>query len=248
MVVLLNKPTAHKLIWSGWAIASETDYASCWDMVLDTEEDAPRDPLVGMEQVWNSVHIYLPSIEKKIGELSTPRLDLVRTLADEYLTGDTDIEDTLPSEAGVINLRKINNRYLLTGTPLSGEDDPRWYYQELYYEAANIVRIPAAMAEGRGIIPPINQPLPSPSSPITSTIDTRIKRLPNKIRFVPKVHYAMGDDGKQYNMDHYHMIWQDTYRLARSSEGMGDDLLYHFVILFEKATNTPITFEQKQLS
>lgn len=247
MVVLLNKPTTHKLVWEGWVVASETDYASYWDMLFDAEEDAPLDPLVGMVQVWNSVKVYLPSIEKTIGELIASRLELVRTLANEYHYGDKSIEDTQASELGVINLRKINHRYLLTGTPLSGEDDPRWQYQELYYEAANVIRIPAGMAEDVVGIPTIHtssidQPLPEKKSTLTTaTIDTRIQYLPNTLRFVSKVQNAMGE-----NDDQCDIIWQNTYRIIRTSEEIEGMSLYHFVIRLEKTANIPITFEYRE--
>lgn len=249
MTVILDKPTEHKLVWTGWVAASETDYASCWDMVLDAEEDVPLDPLVEMVQVWNSVKIYLPSIEKTIGELSTERFALVKTLANEYQYSETetDIENTIPSEPGVINLRWIDDKQVLTGTPLSDEDDPRWYYQELYFEAANVIREPALLAilhEEQKVIPAIaDQPLPkTTSSPTTATVNTKIKRLLNSLVFVPRVKQAMGDNHQQ------DILWQDTYRIIYNRQEEDGEVFLHFVIQLEKDIELehPVTFEYSE--
>lgn len=84
LVVILNKPSNNKNIWDAWMVAAETDYASDWDMLLDAHIDTPLDPLVGMVQVWNPVRIYLPLIEKSIGELKPERLATLRKLANAY--------------------------------------------------------------------------------------------------------------------------------------------------------------------
>lgn len=131
-------------VWYGWMVSPETDYATHWDFVLSVE-DEPFDPLAGMVQVWNPVYVYLKSTGTVLAELRPARLQAVRALADEYLTA----EDPEPAWArpGFVALRQtLGGMRILTGTPLSGPDDPRWRYQELYYDVAEAVRLPARLA------------------------------------------------------------------------------------------------------
>ncbi len=132
-------------VWYGWMVSPETDYATHWDFVLSVE-DEPFDPLAGMVQVWNPVYVYLKSTRTVLAELRPARLQAVRALADEYLTA----EDPDPAWArpGFVALRQtLGGMRVLTGTPLSGSDDPRWCYQELYYAVAEAIRLPARLAQ-----------------------------------------------------------------------------------------------------
>ena len=151
LAVLIESPSINEdgsedqEVWYGWMVGPETDYASHWDFVLAVE-DEPFDPLAGMVQVWNPVYVYLKSTSRVFAELRPARLQAVRALADEYLTA----EEPDPSEArpGLVALRTtLGGLPVLTGTPLSGEDDPRWHYQEIYHHAAEAVRLPARMAQ-----------------------------------------------------------------------------------------------------
>jgi hypothetical protein len=134
-------------VWYGWMVAPETDYATWWDFVLGAE-DEPFDPLAGVVQVWNPVYVYLKSTNPNriLAELRPARLQAVRALAEEYLTAaEPDPDEARP---GFVALREtLGGLPVLTGTPLSGPDDPRWRYQELYHEAAEAIRLPARLAQ-----------------------------------------------------------------------------------------------------
>jgi hypothetical protein len=136
-VVLLSEPTEHPDIWYGWLMASETDYAAYWDFLLD-EQDQPYDPLAAMVQVWNPVHVYTPAIAATLGLLSWQRLAVVRQLACDLGGPQPDASDAAP---GTLVQRAISaGQLVLTGSPLGDDTDPRWRYQELYFEAAGFVR------------------------------------------------------------------------------------------------------------
>ena len=96
LVVMLDKESDQKNIWNAWMVATEKDYATKWDMLLDAKKDAPLDPLAGMVQVWNPLRINRSLIEKTVGELSLERLTELRKLNDDYkrtlaVSGETGI-------------------------------------------------------------------------------------------------------------------------------------------------------------
>jgi hypothetical protein len=84
LVVILDKESARKNIWNAWMVAKETNYATDWDMLLTSSNDAPLDPLAGMIQVWNPLQINTTLIEKTIGELKPERLAELRNLNSDY--------------------------------------------------------------------------------------------------------------------------------------------------------------------
>lgn len=144
LAALLSEPTEIPEIWYGWLVASETDYAGYWDLLLGPE-DQPCDPLAGMVQVWNPVHVYLPSVSGVLAELGSERLDAVRALALECLTADE--PDPAEARPGGVLSRVVSGHAVRTGTPLGEETgDPRWRYQALYGEVALALREPARLA------------------------------------------------------------------------------------------------------
>lgn len=142
-VVLLSEPTEHPDIWYGWLMSSETDYAGHWDLLLE-ETDQPYDPLAAMVQTWNPVHLYVAAISAPLGQLSPERLATVRELAHDLGGAQPDASDAAP---GTLVQRTTSGDHLvLTGSPLGDGADPRWRYQELYFEAAGFVRTMARKA------------------------------------------------------------------------------------------------------
>jgi len=144
LAVLINEQTGNKKLWHGWIVAPDTDYATHWDMLLERPEDEPFDPLAGMIQIWNPVHIYLPSDAPVLAVLKPERLQAVRALAAEFATCPA--PDPSLSYSGHIAPRTTFEGFsILTGTPLtlgSSKDDPRYRYQELYHSAAKILHFP----------------------------------------------------------------------------------------------------------
>ncbi len=142
-VVLLSEPTEHPDIWYGWLMSSETDYAGHWDLLLE-ETDQTYDPLAAMVQTWNPVHLYVDAISAPLGQLSPERLATVRELAQDLGGAQPDASDAAP---GTLVQRTTSGDHLvLTGSPLGDGADPRWRYQELYFEAAGFVRTMARKA------------------------------------------------------------------------------------------------------
>jgi len=74
LMVLINAPSGISGIWHGWLVASETDYAGCWDYVLQEGRDGIFDPAVGMIQVWNPVYLRIPADPFVLAELPPERL------------------------------------------------------------------------------------------------------------------------------------------------------------------------------
>jgi hypothetical protein len=133
LAVLLAEPSADPQRWSGWLVAAEADYAGPWDVLLGPE-DEPCDPLARLVQLWNPVQLEARHISRVLAQLSPARLAAVRALAADYATG------TEPAAKAGASLRlcsrQVGTHRLLTGTPLSGDHDPRHYYQQLYARAA----------------------------------------------------------------------------------------------------------------
>ena len=155
LAVLLSEPAEHPSVWYGWLMSPETDYASYWDLLLE-EGDAPVDPSVAMVQVYNPVHIYCPAASRALGQLAPPRLAAVRTLAADFLLGDT---TSLPeTDPGMLLQRTTSEGHLIvTGTPLGDEQDPRHAYQELYIAVADYIRAMAGQA-----LAELAEPAPAP--------------------------------------------------------------------------------------
>ena len=130
--VLLNRQVKRQQ-WIGWCAASETGWASNFDVLLEPEDD-PFEPMFGVIQTWNSVTIELtPSVQAKVvGEISALRLEAIRTVEQEYVL---ETRSSITVEPGRIALRVTGNKFLvLTGTPLS-EQDERHEYQIAYRSA-----------------------------------------------------------------------------------------------------------------
>ena len=145
LAVAIAEPTEHPDIWYGWLVSHETDYAGYWDMLLD-EADEPYDPLARMIQLWNPVHVYIPSTSAVLAELGSERLAALRSMAKDFLTGPR--PDPAKSRAGSLLERRTQDGFrVMTGTPLGKvKEDPRWRYQELYFAAAAMLKEPAKLA------------------------------------------------------------------------------------------------------
>lgn len=142
LAVLLSESTETPQVWYGWLVASESDYASCWDLLLGLE-DEPCDPLARMVQLWNPVHVYLPSVSRVLAELSPERLAAVRALALDCATAPE--PDPTLARPGVSQRRQVGGYWVRTGTPLGSPNDLRHRYQQLYHAYAAAVREPAAL-------------------------------------------------------------------------------------------------------
>ena len=142
LAVLLFEPTENPAIWYGYGVSPETDYAGYWDLVLEDGVDTPFDPIAGMVQVWNPVHVLLSSsTERVLAQLSDGRLAALSSLVHEYLFGEE--TNTADADPGTLALRWLDGHRLLTGTPLGGKDDPRYRYQQLYHATFEAVRATA---------------------------------------------------------------------------------------------------------
>ncbi len=145
--------------WQGFMAASEADWASAYDVLLEPS-DEPFEPLFGLIQAWNQVSLApLPQQVARVqGEISATRLAAIRAVHDEYVNG-TPL--AIEPEPGHIALRSVGGGYfsVLSGTPLGPEDDERAQYQQLYRDAA--ARLSAATSSsgvGAGSAAPATPP------------------------------------------------------------------------------------------
>ena len=143
LAVLLKEPAETPEVWYGWLVTAEVDYATDGDLLLGPE-DEPCDPLARMIQLWNPVHVYLPSVSRVLAELRPERLAAARALAVECLTAPE--SDRALARPGVIVRRSMGAYSVRTGTPLGHASDPRHRYQQLYHAYAEAVREPARQA------------------------------------------------------------------------------------------------------
>ena len=128
--------------WEGWLMASETDYATPMDVLLDTE-DEPYDPLLAMVQLWNRVEVRIAPEQRVLGQLSPARLEVLAHAAQTPAM----VPDTVSAEPGTVIERLVADRHLvLCGTPLGDATDPRHDYQQLYRQAAARIAAPARQA------------------------------------------------------------------------------------------------------
>jgi len=137
--------------WHGWMAASEADWASAGDVLLEPG-DEPFEPLFGMVQAWNPVMLApAPSLcARVLGELSATRLAALRAVADECAAKAA---TGIAPAPGRIALRTVADTFtVLSGTPLAPEGDPRAEYQALYAEAA--ARLGAVSKASTGAVRP----------------------------------------------------------------------------------------------
>ena len=146
LVVLLADPTATRHVWYGWLVTAESDYAGDYDLLLGPE-DEPCDPLARMVQLWNPVHVYLPSVSRVLAELTPARMAAVRALAVDCVTAPE--PDPTQAHPGRTMRRQVAGHWIHTGTPLGGPNDPRHVYQRLYHAYAAAVREPARLAHAQ---------------------------------------------------------------------------------------------------
>ena len=211
LTVLLSEPTETQSVWYGWMVASETDYATNWDMLLEPE-DEPFDPIAGMIQIWNPVYIYIPSTNSVLAELKPTRLEAVQALATEFLTNQATKESPNP---GYIAPRITLNSYtVLTGSPLGNKNDPRHRYQTLYQTAAEAILEPARLAIEATNTQPIESVEQYFNQFITDFQQQAKEVLNSFLTPVPAVAFAMGDkDSKgHYQLtDSLHLHFEFEY-------------------------------------
>ena len=150
LYVVLDAQAETDTVWHGWLVSGEADYATWWDFVLQVE-DEPFTPEASMVQLWNPVRVYVPMAERVVGQLSPQRLQALRALAAEYVTGKP--PDSIPVWPGRVAERlTLGDLPVVTGSPLGGEDDPRHEYRHYYFYAAEAVRQPARLALAESVV------------------------------------------------------------------------------------------------
>ena len=144
VALLLDRPDGDPHRWSGWLVAPETDYASAWDILLETDVDDPFDPLAGMVQVWNPLVCRLAADAPLLAVLNEERLAAVRAVANAFPRLDEEIS----SRPGFVAPRPVDGHWVLTGTPLGDSRDPRRAYQSLYFQLGREMCLPATRNDG----------------------------------------------------------------------------------------------------
>ena len=131
--VLLDRVVQGKQ-WTGWLAASESNWASSFDVLLEPCDD-PFEPMFGVIQAWNPVTVHWSGdLQARIVcEVSAIRLAAIRAVALECAAG---LMVPTPVEPGRVALRTAGGTFsVLTGTPL-GPQDSRHDYQNAYRTVA----------------------------------------------------------------------------------------------------------------
>ena len=121
-------------LWRGWTASADTDFATWWDVLPDSTVDSPLNPEHAMIHAWNPINVQVkPGIDQPIGLLDPEQLHAVRLVTAEFLAGQ---EPDGLSILGFVGKRTLIDQQTLamTGTALSGQDDPRRLFQKLYRE------------------------------------------------------------------------------------------------------------------
>ena len=214
--------------WNAWVVSSETDYASLWDMVLEPDIDSPLDPQAGMIQVWNQISLDTSLIIQTIGTLKPERLNVLRSLAKQYQNSLKETENLIPSQAGLIAIRWINELSLLTGTPISKTDDPRLQYQSIFKQVGELFHSPASIKER-----------PTIKDWFQNWFDQLQVQLNNKQAswsISGSVNYAMGDDSEQ------NLILDDYLQIQFNPQLSEGSQLIHILIRQKKKCRLSIEY------
>ena len=201
--VLLDAPAEVPVVWHGWLVSAETDYASWWDFVLQ-EQDAPFDPEAAMVQVWNPVRLYLPMAVRVVGQLSPARLQAVRALAADFAVTELPV-DIAPWPGRVASRPTSSGLRVTTGSPLGNNADDRHHYQEVYFDAAEAVREPARLALRALAEVPAGQ-----AGTLLNRLIAAAGRAAEILLPEPRVAVAMSSENTSGIPD---LVWQDIARL-----------------------------------
>jgi len=141
-------------VWHGWMAASEADWASAFDVLLEPGDECARNT---------------PQLCARVmGEISATRLAAIRAVSDESAA---QAPPAIEPEPGRIALRTVGGVFsVLSGTPLAA-DDPRTEYQSLYRGAA--LRLGAAV---RAEPPPAARAQQASAPPVEGGWGTRVRR------------------------------------------------------------------------
>ena len=170
-------------LWQGWLAASEADWASAYDVLLEPQ-DEPFEPMFGLIQTWNAITLRpTPQLCARVqGEVSATRLAALRAVHEEWVT---QVPLAIEPEPGRIALRTTAGVFsVLSGTPL-GPQDPRAEYQALYREVALPLAVPvqAAMrAPGDGLAARVGAGASREASPSSSSTVSSSRGAPLKPR------------------------------------------------------------------
>lgn len=149
LLVLVDGPTDVDSVWWGWMLGAEPDYACEWDFVLGPG-DEPRDPMAAVVQLWNPVHVYLPTVERVVGQLTEERMAELHALVADFLAGAdapaAEAVSQVTSSPMRVQRKTEAGLVVLTGQPLGDETDVRRVYQTLYESVADLVQQPARLA------------------------------------------------------------------------------------------------------
>ncbi len=160
--------------WMGWMAASESSWASAFDVLLEPEDD-PFEPLFGVIQTWNPLVIEQSDTIRSevVGAVSDTRLAAIHAVAQECAAG---LMVNIPVEPGHIALRTAGGAHMvLTGTPL-GPRDPRYEYQSAYLTVT--ARLIAQQLTQRVSTLPKNEPAQNIAPAPNSAVDFRVRLKP----------------------------------------------------------------------
>ena len=136
VLVLLDRPVAQHpdepqsaaVVWQAWTLSPHAGFAGYWDVLLQGD-NVPA--ACAMVQVWNPVRLAESSLGRCRVRLSQEQLLDVEAVWSEFVSGvDEPDEPDGCMSAGI--RATIHHRQVVTGTPSTGPEDPRFLFQRFY--------------------------------------------------------------------------------------------------------------------
>lgn len=123
-----DEPPSSARVWLAWTVSPHAGFAGYWDSLL---QGSGVPACCAMVQVWNPVRVAESQLGRCSYRLSAEQMQDVEAVWLEFISGveEPDESDGTMS-AGIRST--VHDQQVVTGTPSTGADDPRFLFQRFY--------------------------------------------------------------------------------------------------------------------